>query len=110
MHAIHVLPFLFGIVVPVADRSRDLDVRELGAERRNAARESGPFAATAKLYTGRPMPCTVLNMSGTGAKLRLVRYASLPKEFDLSIPARGASWRVRVVWQDGNELGVYRIQ
>jgi hypothetical protein len=79
------------------------------AERRQSPRETGPFAAVARLYNGRSMPCSVLNLSESGAKLAMTRETVLPKEFELSIPARNASWRVRVVWQDGKELGVFRI-
>jgi hypothetical protein len=78
-------------------------------ERREAPRESGPFAAVARLYSGRSAPCTVLNLSETGAKLALIRETILPKEFELAIPAKNAAWKVRVVWQDGKELGVFRV-
>ena len=79
------------------------------AERRRAPREPGPCAAVVKLYSGRLLPCAVLNLSETGAKLGFPREIVLPKEFELSIPARNASWRVRVVWQQDREVGVYRI-
>ena len=78
-------------------------------ERRETPRERGPFAAVARLYSGQSQPCTVLNLSETGAKLALTRNGVLPKEFELLIPAKNASWRVRVVWQDDRELGVYRV-
>jgi hypothetical protein len=79
------------------------------AERRKTPRETGPFAAVVRLYSGRALPCAVLNLSEAGAKLALAKDGVLPKEFELAIPARNASWRVRVVWQDGRELGVFRI-
>ena len=79
------------------------------AERREAPRERGPFAAVVRLYSGQSQPCIVLNLSETGAKLALIRNGTLPKEFELLVPAKNASWRVRVVWQDERELGVYRV-
>jgi hypothetical protein len=79
------------------------------AERREAPRESGPFAAVVRLYSGRCAPCSVLNLSDTGAKLALAKEIVLPREFELAIPAKNASWKVRVVWQDGRELGVFRV-
>ena len=79
------------------------------AERRKAPRETGPFAAVVRLYSGRSLACAVLNLSETGAKLALAKDNVLPKEFELAIPAKNASWRVRVVWQDGKELGVFRV-
>ena len=78
-------------------------------ERRRAVRETGPFAAVVRLYSGRSFGCAVLDLSESGAKLGLAREAVLPKEFELSIPAMNASWLVRVVWQQGKELGVFRI-
>jgi hypothetical protein len=78
-------------------------------ERRILSRETGPFAAVVRLYSGRLLPCTVLNVSETGAKLGLVRDINLPKQFELSIPAKNALWRVRVVWQQGKQLGVCRV-
>jgi hypothetical protein len=51
----------------------------------------------------------VVNVSETGAKLALARETILPKEFELCIPAKNASWRVRVVWQQVKELGVFRV-
>jgi PilZ domain len=87
-------------------------MREMGdepIERRKALRETGPFAAVARLYSGHSIACIVLNLSESGAKLALAKGHVLPKEFELSIPARNASWRVRVVWQDGRQLGVFRV-
>ena len=78
-------------------------------ERRMAPRETGPFPAVARLYSGRSVACAVLYLSEAGAKLALPKDKTLPKEFELSIPAKNALWRVRVVWQDGKELGVFRL-
>jgi hypothetical protein len=78
-------------------------------ERRGTPRESGPLAGVVKLYNGRSLPCVVLNLSETGAKLSISRDVILPTEFQLSIPARQVSWRVRVAWQDQGQLGVYRM-
>ncbi len=78
-------------------------------DRREGPRETGPFAAVIKLYSGRLVPCTVINLSETGAKLGLRRETVLPKEFELSVPAKNVAWRVRVVWQQDREIGVFRI-
>jgi len=79
------------------------------ADRRTMPRDSGPYSAVIRLYSGRLFPCTVLNMSERGAKIALSRDKSLPKQFELTVPARNASWRVRVVWQQGRELGIFRV-
>jgi hypothetical protein len=81
---------------------------KLPEDRRGSPRESGPLAGVVKLYSGRSMPCVVLNLSETGAKLKVSRDVVLPREFNLSIPARRVSWRVGVAWQQDGELGVYR--
>jgi hypothetical protein len=78
-------------------------------ERRKAARESGPFPGVLNLYNRQSVACTVVNISEGGAKLRLRTDMRLPKEFSLTIPARSASWLVRVAWQQGPEIGVFRI-
>jgi hypothetical protein len=79
------------------------------ADRRTTPRDNGPYSAVIKLYSGRLLPCTVLNMSENGAKIALARDKMLPKQFELTIPARNAAWRVRVVWQQGRELGIFRV-
>jgi hypothetical protein len=88
-------------------------VREMGkgkVDRRLAVRESGPFPAVAKLYGGQSHNCVVVDLSERGARLALAgKGATLPTEFELIIPSRSASWRVRVVWQEGNEVGVCRL-
>jgi hypothetical protein len=78
-------------------------------ERRDGPREIGPFPAVIRLYNGRLIPSAALNLSERGAKLALSKEESLPKEFELTIPAKNTSWRVRLVWQQGKELGVYRV-
>jgi len=85
------------------------EIEKSQVERRKSVRETGPFAAVIKLYSGRLLPCTIINVSESGAKLALAKETVLPKEFELSIPAKNASWRVRVVWQQAKEIGVYRI-
>jgi hypothetical protein len=39
----------------------------------------------------------------------MTKRTFLTREFDLFIPARQVCWRVRVIWQRDNELGVCRI-
>jgi hypothetical protein len=78
-------------------------------ERRLSTREDRLLAAAVKLYSGLSIGCAVSNLSEAGAKLVFAKRAELPKEFELLIPARNTSWRVRVVWREGQELGVRRI-
>lgn len=50
--------------------------------------------------------CLVRNMSQTGAKIEFAHAVLLPSEFELIIPQKGNSRRVRVVWRQATALGV----
>jgi hypothetical protein len=79
------------------------------AERRFFPREKWRFSAVVKLYSGKAVRCHVLNLSEGGAKLHLQEPAALPKEFELFVPPLNMRWAVRVAWQDGRNLGVFRV-
>ena len=78
-------------------------------ERRRAVREIVPLAGIIRLPSRREAGSVVLNLSESGAKLAMTKRTFLTREFDLFIPARQVCWRVRVIWQRDNELGVCRI-
>ncbi|MDR3462042.1 MAG: PilZ domain-containing protein [Beijerinckiaceae bacterium] len=50
--------------------------------------------------------CMVRNMSQNGAKLVFAHPVTCPDEFDLMIPQKGDSRRVRIVWRQEMEAGV----
>lgn len=50
--------------------------------------------------------CTVLDLSGTGAKLTVGRPIAEGQLVELHIPARGQVVRATVAWSDGTGLGV----
>jgi hypothetical protein len=52
------------------------------------------------------LDCVVRNVSSTGAKLQLTETVTLPDVFDLSIPQKGETVRVRLRWRHGEEVGV----
>src|SRR3954469_24171156 len=58
------------------------------------------------LVMNRPMPCTVLDLSESGAKLRLSLGALIPAHFELAIPSRRERYRCRLVWRTLDTLGV----
>jgi PilZ domain len=86
-----------------------LEMQNGRIDRRVSVREPGPFAGAVRLYSGQSIACTVVNLSASGAKLRLAKESLLPKEFELSVPALNVSWLVRLVWQQRKELGVARL-
>jgi hypothetical protein len=87
----------------------DVETEKSQVERRLSVRETGPIAAAVKLYNGHSIGCAVNNLSESSAKLIFAKRTDLPKEFELLVPARNTSWRVRVVWREGQELGVCRL-
>ena len=50
--------------------------------------------------------CTIRDISDTGARLQVPSSVTLPECFDLVIPQKGTSERVRIVWNHSNEIGV----
>src|SRR3982751_1854389 len=58
------------------------------------------------LVMNRPMPCTVLDLSEGGAKLRVSFGALIPARFELAIPSRRERHRCRLVWRTLDTLGV----
>ncbi len=54
--------------------------------------------------------CTVRDISETGAQIFLHRPVELPAEFMLSIPKRGLSSRVRIMWSRERRHGVMMLR
>ncbi|MGD0633428.1 MAG: PilZ domain-containing protein [Beijerinckiaceae bacterium] len=50
--------------------------------------------------------CMVRNMSQNGAKLVFAHPVTCPDEFDLMIPQKGESRRVRIIWRQETEAGI----
>ena len=60
-------------------------------------RLSGGFAAR---------PCTVLDLSDTGARLVVERPQEIPNEFTLMLSRRSEGRTARVKWRRGTQFGV----
>jgi len=58
------------------------------------------------LVMNRPTPCTVLDLSEGGAKLKVSVGALIPARFELEIPSRRERYRCRLVWRTLDALGV----
>jgi hypothetical protein len=73
------------------------------------ASERRPMTAPATLvFEGSEMvACSTINVSSGGLKLLLASDVALPGEFRVSVPsARVRNRRARMVWRNGNELGI----
>lgn len=77
-------------------------------ERREDARHRvllGGFIETAAYLP--EIPCTVRDVSLTGARIRIARGAILPERVMLRVPIRGECRLGRVVWRDGDAVGLH---
>jgi hypothetical protein len=52
------------------------------------------------------LDCMIRNLSETGARLSFAAAVSVPDCFDLIIPQKNVTRRVRVAWQGDKEVGV----
>ena len=68
------------------------------------------FHYTARIIVGKeapPLPCSIADISETGARLVLERESELPEKFLLLLTASGDAHRhCRVVWRTGLIVGV----
>ena len=57
-------------------------------------------------FGGNGLPCTVRNLSATGAALELPGHVSLPPSFMLVIETDQFIRRCRPIWSDARRIGV----
>ena len=76
-------------------------------ERRLAKRSRVLHRASA-VFNGRQsvLDCSVRNWSQSGALIRMSDWIALPPTFDIDLPGRGESMRVRQCWRRGDDVGV----
>jgi PilZ domain len=53
-----------------------------------------------------PTDCILRNLSESGAMLELDNVSTMPKEFSLTIPTRGKSYRAQMVWRQLGRAGL----
>jgi len=53
-----------------------------------------------------PRPCTILDISGGGARIAVTSPRDLPLEFSLVISGLNITRRTRIVWRSDDEIGV----
>jgi PilZ domain len=77
------------------------------AEQRQASRLRSLVGARIVLNNGQAtVDCLIRDVSETGAKLILSSPVPLPDRFDLIVPQKGITRRVRVAWRRATEIGV----
>ena len=52
------------------------------------------------------LDCEIINLSETGAKLRLSHSGDLPEKLKLFVPETHSFNKCRIVWQENDEIGV----
>lgn len=76
-------------------------------ERRETARRRVCLGALVRVAAFLPeIGCTLRDVSLDGARIRLAPGTALPARFDLIVPCRGETRRVRVVWRAGDMAGL----
>jgi PilZ domain len=77
------------------------------AEQRQAPRLRALIGARIVFNNGQAtLDCLIRDVSETGAKLILSAPVPLPDRFELIIPQKGITRRVRVAWRRATEIGV----
>lgn len=76
-----------------------------GSDRRAAEREPAGLHAKAT-FGDVTKECEVVDLSRTGARVRLPSFTALPDKFELYVPERQAVFRATVQWRLNAELGV----
>lgn len=73
---------------------------------RREDRNSTNWIANIRLPDGQEIPCTVKDVSKSGAKLGIPAYHALPDSFLLRIIGRDFVCMVKLAWRRGNYAGV----
>jgi PilZ domain-containing protein len=74
-------------------------------EHRNAARKRVLKAGTIE-FSGETIPCTVRNISDSGAALEVTTVLWFPDRFTLRIESDGSSKPCHIVWRKEKRIGV----
>lgn len=73
------------------------------AHRRMKTLFKGSIVADRRLTN---VDCTIRDLSEGGARIEFSDPCNLPKEFELTIPGKNASYWARTTWRDGLRFGV----
>ena len=76
-------------------------------DKRKARRRIIHHTASILLEAEQTLPCSILDVSDTGARLESTRPDAVPDRFGLLLSENGQPRRLcRVVWRDGRQIGV----
>jgi hypothetical protein len=87
-------------------RRSDNGVGHPMAESRRASRLHVSKAGTIKFVGGGTIDCMVLNVSSTGASLKVSNPAGIPETFILVVPGDGLHRSCSIVWRKEHRIGV----
>ena len=87
--------------------SRDTHAQQENAERRRSARRR-VFKSAICTHSGKHIgvPCTVRDISQSGARLRIEATMAVCKQFELLIEIDGLEAKCDTIWRKGHEMGV----
>lgn len=74
------------------------------AERRSSLRYPASNAALIRTEFGKPVPCTLVDRSDGGARLKVISVLGIPDAFTLCIGPE--QLQARVAWRSPSEIGV----
>ena len=88
-------------------RKQDDGAMTEGTDRRRHNRRQSTYRARAVFNDQSPaLPCTVQNLSASGAQLTFAAAVALPPSFVLEIPSLDLQVEARVVWSRAEQHGV----
>jgi hypothetical protein len=75
-------------------------------QERNSVRLTTFLKARIRIQSWRTVDCIVRNVSLSGARLEVSPTYTLPSEFELEIPQRGAAFKCALKWRKDDAVGV----
>ena len=83
------------------------ELKAKSSQERRAPRERAFLSARISYSNGAiSTPCTIMQISATGARLNIAEAISLPDVFQITIPQKSVDCRATLVWRRGDVAGV----
>ena len=77
-----------------------------GSDQKRQARRSRVFKAGTIEFAGHAIPCTVRNLSASGAAIEVRTPLWFPDHFTLGIASDGLHRACHIVWREGERIGL----